>query len=56
MGANRIAFDTGVKLMFDVKLYSYETLPLSNEQRAIFEAYGAPGSGGGRPVPDATGR
>jgi len=37
-----IHFGTGLKLMYDVQRYHYTTLPLSVEQRAIFEAYGAP--------------
>lgn len=42
-GPNGIHFGTGVKLMYDVKNYHYATLPLSKDQRAIFEIFGAPG-------------
>lgn len=41
-GENGIQFGTGLKLMFDVRKYHYNTLPLSQDQRLIFEQFGAP--------------
>jgi hypothetical protein len=41
-GPDGIVFGTGLKLMYDIKSYHYNTLPLSDGQRAIFETFGAP--------------